>query len=616
MEDRVISSRSDVARLLLNWIRPLKTLYSSGCAQVKIGCNLASYGDRDGKLEGFARILWGIGPLLSQDNTMLPTEAQVEIESWKNITRTGLINGTDPFHAEYWGVASDYDHKFVEMAAIANAIILAPQVYWDPLSNSQRDNLVHWFWQINERQIYGNNWISFRILVNIMLCKLGVAQWSEQMEWDIGVFEKNYEGSGWYHDGHPGQKDYYISFAMHFYGLLISHYLKQTHPEYCQKLSTRAQMFYNDFVYWFDDQGRSVPFGRSLTYRFAHTAAFSAMAFTDVCVPVPQIRHLVLENLRYWSCQPIFDNSGILSIGYGYPNLFMSEMYNSGGSPYWAFKTFLILALPKEHPFWNCKDEMPLRQNQKLIRAANMLAVQGEPNHAMLYPAGHFAANAGNIEAKYQKFVYSSEFGFSVSRGYSLLDGAFDNTLAANLLGDVYWRVRRRCQQFELTPTYTRSLYELLPGVQVETVVIPRGNGHVRVHYVKTKHPIELADGGFSIAREKNGCSACKGMIRRDNDLISCEFPWGISLAASLDHAGKPEAINTFPNTNLMSCLAMIPTIQYTVHPGHAVLITYFYGRGNSQSDMDIPRAQIVNEKIVITYAKKDSIKIEGKKWL
>ncbi len=616
MEAQKLLDRSDVALLLLEWIRPLKKRCSSDCAQLEIGCNLAPYGERDGKLEGFARILWGLGPLIAQDNTSLPADSQAEIDSWKAITRMGLINGTDPFHAEYWGEAADYDHKFVEMAAIAHAILLAPQVYWLPLTDQQQDNVFHWFWQINQRKIYGNNWISFRILVNIMLCNLGLTQWSEQMDQDIRIFEENYEGAGWYHDGHPGQKDYYISFAMHFYGLLVSHYLKQTHPEYCAILSARAQLFYSDFVYWFDSQGRSVPFGRSLTYRFAHTAAYAAMAFTDVCVPMPQIRQLILDNLRYWSRQPIFDNGGILSIGYGYPNLCMSEMYNAGGSPYWAFKTFLILALPKEHPFWTSQEEIPPRQHQKQIAAANMLAVLGDENHAMLYPAGHFAANAGNIEAKYQKLVYSSEFGFSISRGNTLLDGAFDCTLAATMAGDESWRVRRQCLQYEVTPGYTRSFYELLPGVQVETVVIPRGNGHVRVHYVRTEHSIELADGGFAIAREKDGRPTCKDMIRRDDDRISCEFPWGVSLAASLDRIGKPEVIHTFPNTNLISCLTTIPTIQYTVHPGHSLLITYFYGSGNPQSQVKIPKVQMVNEEIVITYAKEDPLKIEGKKWL
>lgn len=49
--------------------------------------------------------------------------------------------------------------------------------------------------------------------------------------------------------------------------------------------------------------------------------------------------------------QPIFNNDGTLSIGYAYPNLNIADQYISPGSPYWAFKIFLPLALPDSHPF-------------------------------------------------------------------------------------------------------------------------------------------------------------------------------------------------------------------------------------------------------------------------
>ena len=61
--------------------------------------------------------------------------------------------------------------------------------------------------------------------------------------------------------------------------------------------------------------------------------------------------------MEYWLAQPVFDNGGVLTVGYTYPNLLMSESYNAPGSPYWSFKTFVCLALPDSHPFWKAESE-------------------------------------------------------------------------------------------------------------------------------------------------------------------------------------------------------------------------------------------------------------------
>ncbi|MGO8557679.1 DUF2264 domain-containing protein, partial [Rhizobium ruizarguesonis] len=60
-----------------------------------------------------------------------------------------------------------------------------------------------------------------------------------------------------------------------------------------------------------------------------------------------------------WKDKPIADRDGVLSIGFGDPNLLMSESYNSAGSPYWAFKAFLTLAIPEDHPFWTDTEQEP-----------------------------------------------------------------------------------------------------------------------------------------------------------------------------------------------------------------------------------------------------------------
>lgn len=589
---RKLRTREDVALLLLDWIRQLKAHYSAGAAWLKVGNTSAHYGETSIRMEGYSRILWGLGPLFAGENACLPQTARQEIEAWKVLSRNGLIHGTDPRHAEYWLDMWDYDQKMVETAAIANAILLAPDVFWNPLTDAQRQNVYNWLNQINHHRLHDNNWRFFRVLVNVLFQKLGLPCDRMCLEEDLGVIERCYEGDGWYFDGNPGQKDYYIPFAMHYYGLIYAVHRKDAEPEYCGELLNRAALFYRDFIYWFDPDGREVPYGRSLTYRFAHSAVFAAMAFAGADVPLGELKHLLLGNLRYWESNPIFDCGGILTIGYQYPNLFMSERYNAPGSPYWAFKTFLLLALPEKHPFWEVEERPPRLDTKRLLRHPNMIAVHEEGGHTLLYPTGQQSANMGNTVAKYQKFVYSNRFGFSVSRGTDLEDGAFDNTLAAGTTENL-WRMRGSAERFEVTPDCTRTLYELMPGVRVESQIFPLNRGHFRVHYVKTKIPVMLADGGFAIRLENGMARFDESMIKIKAHEVCCDFPWGNAGVVNQDEMGEVVPIMPFPNTNLMYGITVIPTVRYALNPGEYCLVNYFYGDEHKlESPVMLPQFQ------------------------
>jgi hypothetical protein len=169
--------------------------------------------------------------------------------------------------------------------------------------------------------------------------------------------EEFYLGDGWYSDGPTAQRDYYIPFGMHFYGLVYAKLAGRDDPERARRFRERAAAFAHDFVHWFAADGAALPFGRSLTYRFAQGGFWGALAFADVeALPWGVVKGLVLRHLRWWTRRPIYQPDGALAIGYGYPNLNMAEQYNSPGSPYWALKFFLPLALPEEHPFWQAEE--------------------------------------------------------------------------------------------------------------------------------------------------------------------------------------------------------------------------------------------------------------------
>lgn len=614
-----LKDRRDAAVLLLDIIRPLKPYYSPGHAWLCLGSSAAHYGEKAARMEGFARILWGLGPLWAQDSSQLPASYREECEAWRSLYLEGIIHGTDPEHPEYWGDLADFDQKMVEMAALAVSICLAPDQLWEPLSGGQQEAVYRWFRQINEHQVHPNNWRFFRILVNMMFRILG-RPWSEsRMLEDMAVIERCYLKDGWYFDGQPGQMDYYIPFAIQFYSLVYAHFMENMDPETSTRFRERAGRFSEDFIYWFSDDGNELPFGRSLTYRFAHGAFFSAMGLAEVPGPgYGVMRGLVLGNLKRWLRRPIFDNAGILTIGYGYPNLFMSERYNAPGSPYWGLKTFLMLALPSDHPFWTEPARKAVFQPQKLLPEPHMLITHDKNGHVMAFTAGQQGKCFGASKEKYEKFVYSNQFAFSVSRGLSLEEGAYDNTLAVSAGESGQFQMRDAVEKVSLTETAVYVRYTFPGGVWAESLIIPCAPWHIRIHRIRTRTAIETADGGFAIEAER--CfEAVPGrksgkyepeMVRYEEHGVFAEFPWGVSGAVSCS-GGSGELVSAFPNTNLLYNLTVIPTLRQKLEPGEHLLVNCMLGDRSGDASQWVrqrPEVTVNGDRIQVLYQGKKTV--------
>ena len=613
-----LTCKQDVAQALLDMVRPLESLFSDGKANVNFGFTGVHYGNKAAGIEGFSRLVWGLGPLFAGRQSDYLENQRSEIEKWYHIVRTGLLNGTNPQHPEFWGALKDYSQVMVEMAALAAYIILNRERLWTSFLDKERKQIFEWFDQINKYKVHPNNWRFFRILVNMMFQVLQLPFSQKNLKDDMGIIEKCYLGDGWYFDGHRHQLEYYIPFAMHFYGLLYAGVMKEQDSERSANYINRGKKFIEDFPYWFSSNGAAVPFGRSLTYRFAHSAYFASLAFsTDEKLEWDIIKGGYLRNLRYWFRKPIFDNAGVMSIGYEYPNLIMSEKYNAPGSPYWAFKSFLALAIDDDHPFWVAGESFPTLAELKPLKHAFMLASHPVgTDQVQLYIAGQHCMQHSNSEAKYEKFVYSSQFGFSVSRGSSLAEGAFDSTLAVSLADENHYRMRYGNKESKLYDNGYKTTYTIGLRVQVESYIIPIGLWHVRVHNIKTSEAIDIADGGFAIPFYEsmdyaNGYfpeNTSANMNTTVNDL-SITLPWAFSRVVGYQE-GEVEGVISFPNTNLMSGFAIIPTFKKRLEAGQHQIVTAFIAdrKLSFLKTNEVPKVSIAEENIKVKYGDKLSI--------
>jgi hypothetical protein len=394
-----------------------------------------------------------------------------------------------------------------------------------------------------------------------------------------------YLGNGWYCDGVPSQVDYYVPFAIHFYGLIYAAYA-DFDVKYPKLFKERAVLFAKTFPAFFADSGEAVPFGRSMTYRFAQSAFFGALAIAKAeALPWGQTKRLALQNLRHWLKQDIFTDNGELSVGYYYPSLVMSEGYNAYGSPYWAMKAFIMLAVPESHPFWAADEEAPELAGHITIPEARGI-IQRDSAQSQFFVVGqHVPSWMSHNQAKYEKLVYSSYFGFSVSKSaVGLSNGAFDNTLAV-CEGDEFYRMKHRVTEFKVFEEYLYSKWMPWDDVIIESYIVPLFPWHIRVHKIESKRTLALADGGFAIDRQ--------GEHKKITGENSCAVIRADAVSGIVDISGGqlPVIVQTEPNTNLMVPLTVIPTLTSEIPPGKRTLVSAVLGSvgGSPESLWDAP---------------------------
>lgn len=575
-------TKNDLRAACRALLDPLLPRFTPGKSRVKIGATATHYDEGAAQLEGFARPLWGIGSYLAGGGEY------PAIETWVR----GLINGTDPEHPEFWGEAQDLDQRIVEMCPIGFALAVAPHAFWDVLTSKQKHNVATWLGIVNQKELPNTNWLWFRVFANLGLKQNSAPHDLLQIKRDMDHLDTFYVGQGWSNDGPKThcQMDYYSgSFAIQVTQLIYSKLAQDFDSDRCKEYRSRAEQYSLAFMHYFDPQGRAIPFGRSTTYRFAMSAFWGAMAFANVTPPLPlswgAIKGLLLRNLRWWASQrDIFNYDGTLSIGYTYPNMFMTENYNSPGSPYWCCLAFIPLALPETHPFWSSNEQTWPSD------AASIIPLD-QPKHILIHRGGHtFLLSSGQAchyplratEAKYGKFAYSSAFGFSVPVGsYQLEQAAADNMIAISDDGGESWKTRRQCLKFSIETIEGGPIlvsdWQPSPDLYVETWLIPptesHPNWHIRLHRIvlMASRTFQLAEAGFAISGTSCRSARYLGPYSKDTleghhtDESGAFVVSGAGVVGISDllqsKSRQARVVKADPNSNLVAPRTLLPSL-------------------------------------------------------
>lgn len=555
-----LHNRADVACALDRLFMPLVKYFSPGAARVRLGSTAALYDTIAVELEGFASPLWGLAPWAAGGG---------HFHHW-DLYREGLTNGTDPHHPEYWGTPGGSDQRLVEMAAVGVALRLIPQLLWEPLTAKAKQQLVNYLNYARALPPINNNWKFFPLLIDLGLEEIGIKVDSTLADQSLRDIDHFYLGDGWYRDGDVRRADHYLGFSWHFYGLLYAA-LKRKDEGRCDIFRERAALFARDFQHWFDVDGGTLAFGRSMTYRFAASAMWGALSFAGVDVFSPhQLKRRYLQHLRWWSQHPIADRDGVLSVGYGYPNLLMAEAYNSPASPYWAFKAFLPLALAQDHLFWQA-DEAPISSESKPVALKHPgMVIMHTPGNVTALSSGQECMNMRGGSEKYAKFIYSSRYAFNIEsdeRMFSLC--AFDGMLGLSENGR-HFRVRERNKCARLAGNILYALWKPWPDVKIETWLVPANNWHIRVHRINSGRVLLSTEGGFAINSPNHmtcQTTADTAVAQGDHDLsIICDL--------AKDKTRRPHVHRAQPNTNLLHPRTVVPQLRGKIDIGTRLFIT------------------------------------------
>ena len=550
-----LRTRDDLQRAVRDLVAPLLPHFSPGGARVRLGSFGAHFPHVDAEFEGFARPLWGLVPLHAGGG------AFDHWQPWQD----GMRHGPDPDHPEHWHMYEGMAQTMVEQAVVGLGLALAPDVLWSPLSEAERDRLADWLGRINRFEPVENNWQLFRVLVNLGLEAVGRPIDEAAMEASLDRIETYYRGDGWYGDGKGGARDHYVAWAIHSYGLVYAR-LRPDDPR-SAKYVERARLFAEDFEWWFDSEGGALPFGRSLTYRFAAASFWSALVFADVeALPWGRVKGLLLRHLRWWSTRPISDRDGVLSIGWEYTHPWMREEYNSAGSPYWAMKAFLCLAQPADHPFWSAEEE-PLAEptGVRALPHAGMV-VSRDDCQAIALSGAHDAMtyfNQGRM--KYARFAYSTRF----APGLDPTRGSAESTLTLYDPAARRALTRDRVESHAMHADAVYSRWSPAEGVRVHTLLAGQAPWHVRWHRIDCDRPLYATETGFALGTDEPGVcetEAAPGrVVARSRHGASTIVDQG-SLAAG--EGRTADAHPEPPSTNLAQPFTVLPALRCELEAG------------------------------------------------
>lgn len=314
------------------------------------------YGARVDGLEGFARTFLLAGFRVAGERGDDP---RGYVERYAR----GIASGVDPDSAERWVRLDEHPQAKVEAASIALILDMTRPWLWDRLDpRTQRQVVEYLTPAVGDRTYPRINWVWFRLIVQTFLRSVGGPWSADDVAEDLATHDGFARADGWLADGAERAYDHYVGWALHLYPTLWAQMMgaddlaKGRHARDVAMLDRYLQ----DAVALVGADGSPLVQGRSLIYRFAAAAPFWVGAMAQVpATSQGVLRRAAVGVVKHFHDHGVPDERGLLTRGWHHEWPGLAQSYSGPGSPYWAGKGLLGLALPADHPVW-AADEEPL----------------------------------------------------------------------------------------------------------------------------------------------------------------------------------------------------------------------------------------------------------------
>ncbi|RPF22714.1 DUF2264 domain-containing protein [Myceligenerans xiligouense] len=359
------------------------------------------YGTEVDGLEGYARTFLAAG-------FRLAGEAGADPLNLAERYAAGLAAGTDPEHPERWVTPVEDPQAKVEAASIALILDLTRPWIWDRLAPVAQEQVVDYLSTVVGDDTYPHcNWVWFRIVVETFLRSVGGPWSADDIEADLAAHDSFLRADGWFSDGDERSYDHYAGWALHLYPVLWARMSGAVEagapvpatgsgPERASRRErdvAHLDRYLRDAVGLVGADGSPLLQGRSLTYRFAAAAPFWAGAVAGVPGTSPGLlRQAATRVVGHFADHGVPGPDGLLTLGWHDAWRPIAQRYSGTGSPYWAAKGLLGLALPADHPVWTAPAEplLPVeREDAVTVLAAPGWAVSSTAGDGVVRVVNH-----------------------------------------------------------------------------------------------------------------------------------------------------------------------------------------------------------------------------------
>lgn len=306
-------------------------------------------------LEGFART----GTLLAAWIASGRERVVVDAESGQRVDlveflKSGVLTGTNPEAAEYWGRIRDFDQRLIEAADIARIVWMTRETIWQKLDAGQQTQIANWLEQTSGVATHDNNWLLFPVTVAAALKALGRHPRSDARAL-YDHYKSFYRESGWFWDD-PGVVDYYNAWGIDYELFWIDRLDPTFDPDFIRQTMRQSADLTSHLI-----GPAGIPImGRSVCYRTAVPVPIIAESLLDPDAETEGLAHRALDAVwRHFIAHGSL-RDGALTQGYYGTDLRFVDQYTGAGSCHWGLRS-LVLALfhDKEAAFW-AGPEVPL----------------------------------------------------------------------------------------------------------------------------------------------------------------------------------------------------------------------------------------------------------------